>query len=609
MPKVATTKAKKSKSEYVALVYFHGMGSQRRYEETSRLIDSVDKYLSGSFRERGENRGMLAGIEPRSEPYRDTGGATDGNEVVTYIRTRHVCKDENNKSSSSEVRFYETYWAPIMARASSPRRVVFWIARQVTRPWITLRTAWQDRQRLRRSALADLYTHEEKWPTGAQKGDFNKLLVLYAGFAGLSSEREQLKLASTTGSFEQFRTHIAAKNSGKPDETARLVLLAEVWKDHYRNTELKNAFLIATILVGLALAGGFLVWSVLQGLQMLAGQSWISDQGVLFGGFFQNYLDASVSTAIGVVMAVGMALGVGKFLTRYMGDVEAWSTYEETSDKHEKRQQIIQRGVELLSHVLADERCNRVILVSHSLGTSIAHDTLLVLTRRNKSVNLQDPISGPVLLEKIRHFVTIASPIDKIHYFFESFHSKSHRYTRVVETLRGDIDDVPFARTRHPYAHWVNFWDEADVISGGLHSPVARKSLTHQVDNVHISNLRFPDPGAAHSAYFNNRTVISKIFEMTYLDQHSYEHVPMNDNGRGKNFRAALIGPGDETGAHKWFFLAALATPWVGLTALMARFLGCGRVSTGLFMVMIALIGFLAFSWLANRDRDNRAPL
>jgi len=32
-------------ASYSSVVYFHGMGSQRRYEETSRLIDSIDRYL------------------------------------------------------------------------------------------------------------------------------------------------------------------------------------------------------------------------------------------------------------------------------------------------------------------------------------------------------------------------------------------------------------------------------------------------------------------------------------------------------------------------------------------------------------------------------------
>ena len=30
---------------YSSVVYFHGMGSQRRYEETSRLIDRLDRFL------------------------------------------------------------------------------------------------------------------------------------------------------------------------------------------------------------------------------------------------------------------------------------------------------------------------------------------------------------------------------------------------------------------------------------------------------------------------------------------------------------------------------------------------------------------------------------
>jgi hypothetical protein len=157
----------------------------------------------------------------------------------------------------------------------------------------------------------------------------------------------------------------------------------------------------------------------------------------------------TLTTALGIVTTL-VSVVLGKFLTDYMGDVEAWATYEETDEKNERRQKVLERGVQTFAHVLGDPRCNRVAVVAHSLGTSIAHDTLLTLARQNRAINPQDPIAGPVPLHKVEHFITMGSPIDKIEYFFESYRSGSHRYKRVVEELRGDIGNVPFCRNRKP---------------------------------------------------------------------------------------------------------------------------------------------------------------
>ncbi|MGD9332157.1 MAG: hypothetical protein PVJ53_12650, partial [Desulfobacterales bacterium] len=94
------------------------------------------------------------------------------------------------------------------------------------------------------------------------------------------------------------------------------------------------------------------------------------------------------------------------------------------------------RGVDLISHVLQDPDCKRAVMVAHSLGTAVAHDVLLQAARHNRAYNATDPISGPIPLEKMTHWVTFGSPIDKIQYFFESYKSRHHRYKRVVEELR-----------------------------------------------------------------------------------------------------------------------------------------------------------------------------
>jgi hypothetical protein len=293
------------------------------------------------------------------------------------------------------------------------------------------------------------------------------------------------------------------------------------------------------------------------------------DESFIFGRALQGWLDPSFGTAAGLVVSLGLALGLGRFLTAYMGDVEAWATYEETDEKHERRARVMASGCALLSHVLSDPKCARVVVVAHSLGTSVAHDTLLALANSNRARNAQDPIAGPVPLDKIRHFVTMGSPIDKINYFFESYRSAWHRYGRVIETLRGDISEVPFSRNGKPYIHWVNYWDEADVISGPLQSPVGPDSLAHLVDNVHVANLRFASPGRSHSAYFESRVVVGQLFEAICLNRHSYADAPLKPDGKGYDLAARRLGPGEGRGRAAGFHAGVLALPWIGLAYLV----------------------------------------
>src|SRR4029079_570199 len=80
-------------------------------------------------------------------------------------------------------------------------------------------------------------------------------------------------------------------------------------------------------------------------------------------------------------------------------------------------------------------------------------------------------------LNRIHHFVTMGSPIDKTQYFFATLRSRVSRYVETVEAIRGNISTPPFtilskdstaAQVWLPQIHWVNYWDQADLISGPI---------------------------------------------------------------------------------------------------------------------------------------------
>ena len=100
-----------TRASYSSVVYFHGMGSQRRYEETSRLVDCLDKYLVRQHRG-GNSLGMLRNIRVRVEPLR---GDPQPKGIIGYIRTIFSGGPKAEAEPPRSVRFYEVYWAPVMA--------------------------------------------------------------------------------------------------------------------------------------------------------------------------------------------------------------------------------------------------------------------------------------------------------------------------------------------------------------------------------------------------------------------------------------------------------------------------------------------------------------
>ena len=585
---------------YTALIYFHGMGSQRRFEEPSYLIDSIDLFLANAWWQRQEKRGILYKIVPKAEANRVTGKG-----VIDYIRTRHVIPGQ--EETDREVRVYESYWAPIMAKAGSPWAVAKWVLWQALRPFQTGYTPWRERQRLRRAELAQLYEAREAWPEGVAEEDFGKLLRCYGDFNGLPVKRNN----RVDGTYKAFHNFIGSEEQygGQDEVRARLQSLAECWRIRYNATERRNGFLIATLLLAMALAFGGLVWSVVEILGMLQG--WLTahraSQSIL--DLFKDRLEPTAANAAALVLSLLVLLGLGRFLVRSLGDVQAWAALEETDEMNPLRQKVLSHSMEVIEHVLKDEKCLRAIVVSHSLGTSVAHDTLLALGTANRAFNPSNPIAGPVPLDKIRHFVTMGSPVDKIHYFFESRRSRSHRYLRVLETLRGDISREPFSKNGKPHIHWVNYWDEADPVSGPLNSPAGEESFDHLVDNVRIAGLYFPEPAAAHMAYIQNRRVVSDIFQMAYHDEGDYGTLVYQPGQRGLDYASMAQGPGDAAGAYRGWLRLAFVLPWLALIALLLGWAGFGLPRGVAFGLVGAGVVALAVGWAANRKRGNRLPL
>jgi hypothetical protein len=453
--------------DYTAVVYVHGMGEQRRYRETCELVEALGRY----WRDAGEPpaRDERIAVEP---------ARTAGQRDVTCVALTR---------GDRSFRFYEAYWAQVTAGGRRAMPVVWWLVRQVFVPPKVLLSRWVKRKRHRRESLYRLHGIGKTAPV-----DFPALLERYRVFG--DNDRGE--------SFHDFVTG--------PQPLGRTALgLARRWRRRTVVDEIVAAAAVTSVVLMLVLGMG----AVIQVAIDVAVRAWMLAASSSWPPSPRRALASLCRYACGHPFRVvlGMAAPfVASFLRSFVGDIQTWATYQETDVNYRKRRQILDEVVALMSHVLLDERCTRVVVVAHSLGSAIAVDALLELGRANRARSAV-PLLWPLKLAKLDALVTLASPIDKIHHFFESRPTPSRLYDRVVDEVRGDLGAVPFAQDGGRRLQWVNLWDAADVISGSLESPGSAAAPPRRVRNVRVRTYLLPDPAASHMDYLRNRQVLRTI--------------------------------------------------------------------------------------------------
>ena len=225
-PAVSPAPAAGSQKPYTAVVYVHGMGEQRRFEELSRLIDSLDSHAFLLTQEdplpnrKGRDSRWLVDIKALLEPCR-VGGKDD----IGFVRMD--CEPTDTVHGvGSLYRFYEVYWAPLVAGGSPLTSVIPWLVRQVMTPLRIVGSPWRERQRLRRAALHGLW--RRRWLHAISRpndGDLTKLIDAYDEFEGPVARRDHAK-----GTFRQFRRFVGKQFEHRPDTSVRVDRIAQLWR-------------------------------------------------------------------------------------------------------------------------------------------------------------------------------------------------------------------------------------------------------------------------------------------------------------------------------------------------------------------------------------------
>lgn len=504
-PEIATKPPK-----HTSIVYFHGMGTPRRYEELSRVLDTLDRY-SQQVNDI-EELGLLRAQDMDWEPSR---AAPDS--LVAYIEFLRLiwtpAKPNDDKLEPRPVgsfRLYESYWSPAAAGGMSAIQVAVWVLLRIFTPFEVWRRRWRDHQRFKLSFLNRMFY--DRGPMPARR--FQRLHSIYRAFENMDARRRYPR-----GSMNDFRAFIVDNTSVEGQERSDLLSLSKTWGEEVNRSQRQVLLVGSTLLAllfGVATIGVSLMLRV---LSWFDAADWAGDLAVMALAF--PVAMAIVSLALTPVIWIYGR----RFFRNFLADVVFWTTTFEKDVRYSKRRDILRNCEDTLRHVLADADCDRVVIVGHSLGTAIAYETLLNLGRRvtaerNRPAGGKTSVDdlGP-LVKKISHIVTCGSPIDRISYFFNLAFSRYHRFNRVRDAAIGQTSDLPFQDDRERKIQWINVRDAADPIASRLFAPRGKIPNREEILEIEVSSSHIPNPAGAHVGYFDAVLSAKLLFDACILNR------------------------------------------------------------------------------------------
>lgn len=503
--------------KYTAIIYFHGIGTQRRHEEISRLLDAIDQY---SRSQDGETIGYPRGQKVEFEVNRSKNNTND-DDPVNYIgfHRRVVLpksvKDEvvqEGKRSPSPFRgayrLYEGYWSSVIAHGLPARHVLKWISGRTINPISSIFAPWRSHQRLKLGYLFRLHKED---PFGETKNNsiYRELADAYIRYEAWDARRKFKR-----GQFKQFiGPYLDNSRLADRKDYAKVRAIAKRWYRRFILSQLNIFLLIITLFAGLFGALTFVLFSIAPLLSKKILNFPFSEK---IASSMPTQPDTMLVYFVFPILLFG-TWAVRGFLRSYVSDVVFWTAQEGKSDLFNQRQVILNKAVNTLEHVLSDSDCARAIVIGHSLGSSVGYQALLEIWKRREAIGLsKDEAKSRYPYEKISHFITAGSPIETLHYFFELTDSKHHRYNRIANRVKGSVEGPPFMIGRRKSIKWVNLYAAADSISSELFSP--GKSKIPDIEEFEVVSQFEPNVGKAHSGYFTATTAIARLHDAIMLN-------------------------------------------------------------------------------------------
>lgn len=467
-----------------AILVFHGMGQQVRFETLSDLASAI---LDEAEARGGKVTDLHIGIAPK---------ASAPGEFLA--RAEIQWSDKAGKRQAAHV--YEAYWAPL-----TEGKVGYWDTIQflLEGGWNGLRCIFPSMK-----WSFDRWVFGEFAPMPITKGTpmalvltvaillFTVGVIAMAGaaFADVVNKIHSANpLTAVKAVLDTIYGQFAAAWNG--------LLASWAWLTH---SEVAQASRLAILS---AKAHGFwwqyllaiVAWGVLIGLVFLIRYFLIAYVGAV-AAYLAPYKDSKFEDLRGAIQDVGL-------------DAARLVFYGSAQTPGAKK-----AGAEVESASWVPNYQN-IVFVAHSLGTVLAYDTL------NSIFNMENASNPPNVpnqaVARTRALITFGSPLDKAAFIFRAQFNRDTKIGRVREMLACAIQplitDYKFRydpTATPPGPRWINLWSPLDIISGNLvyfdHpklAPFPESKVTNLIDPACTI------PIAAHTQYWNGELLRKTVYD------------------------------------------------------------------------------------------------
>lgn len=174
-----------------------------------------------------------------------------------------------------------------------------------------------------------------------------------------------------------------------------------------------------------------------------------------------------------LLFQTGRALALW-FIVNFFGDVQIYTTRNENSDFFSLREEILDLVTRTILHVgdsaPTGQPYDRIYIMAHSLGSTIAMDALMRIYNAKKSTPAVQAI-----WDRIRGFITFGTSLEKTKYFFNAWSpTQSQTYQQWQADLYGGLftaDPSALVPTTQTFGiYWLNCWYFSDFVSDRISS-------------------------------------------------------------------------------------------------------------------------------------------
>lgn len=428
----------------VAVIAVHGIGPAQHYA----LQDEVAENLAGT----------LPGLWEKSAFFPPNHDASTAAEHSTALRLQRSDEDDTIYD------VYEAYWSPIDKNRTSVASVLSWLLNALFAPLnaVTPLPARGAKLAFDLGYVFALVCLVFALPLGA-------LATFTLSYADVSADR-----ATNVDRSPLFAIHALHANwrilqyGLQADYIVSLLSGVLGW------------YIVAHVIASMVTARADRHFSWQQKMRfaaialgaLLIGLSWMapvfSNAPFRFG--WQPLL--LLGGALLIRLAVSLAKG---FFVNRLGDIQIYTTADNNSAHYDLRNRILDTVRAAIARVLLIEEggapyYERVYVVAHSLGSTIAMDALIQIHQEVEAGNVR-----PEAWERIKAFITLGTALEKTRFFFsarnptltESFlHWRNDVYgklfsrdPRVLDAKRWDLPHAIF---------WANYWYFRDIVANRI---------------------------------------------------------------------------------------------------------------------------------------------